>query len=179
MGRVEAYENDIKKIQKLNLTSDIFISKVLEEPDVLEELLYLITNQTWKIHQMRGQYCIRQMVTHSVVLDVYAEDENGRILHLEIQNRDDDSHPRRVRYCRSCIDTTLLDTGKKYKELPELIQIFITKNDFSGSGKTIVCNEKTIDDGVTELYFNLSVKDGVSEALEDLQDYMLETIPEK
>ena len=178
MGRVETYENDVKKIQKLNLTSDIFISKVLEDPSVLEELLHLITNQKWKIHQMRGQYCIRQLVTHSVVLDVYAEDEDGRIVHLEIQNRDDDCHPKRVRYYRGCIDTTLLDTGVKYEKLPELIQIFVTKNDFTGSGKTIIYNEKTIDDGVTELYFNLSAKDGKSEALEELQEYMLETIPE-
>ena len=178
LGRVETYENDVKKIQKLNLTSDIFISKVLEEPSVLEELLYIITKQMWKIHQMRGQYCIRQLITHSVVLDVYAEDEDGRIVHLEIQNRDDDCHPKRVRYCRSCIDTTLLDTGVKYEKLPELMQIFVSKNDFSGSGETIVHNDKKIDDGVTELYFNLTVKDGKSKALEELQDYMLETIQE-
>ena len=178
MGRIETYENDVKKIQKLNLTSDIFISKVLEEPSVLEELLHLLTNQKWKIHQMRGQYCIRQLVTHSVVLDVYAEDEDGRIVHLEIQNRDDDCHPKRIRYCRSCIDTTLLEAGVKYEKLPELIQIFVTRNDFTGIGKTIIYDKKLVDDGVTELYFNLSVKDGKSEALEELQDYMLETIPE-
>jgi len=106
------------------------------------------------------------------------ENEDGRIVHLEIQNRDDDCHPKRVRYCRSCIDTTLLDTGVKYEKLPELMQIFVTRNDFTGIGKTIIYDKKLVDDGVTELYFNLSVKDGKSKALEELQDYMLETIQE-
>lgn len=114
-------------------------------------------------------------MTHSVVLDVYAEEVTGRIVHLEIQNKDNDEHLRRTRYQRSCIDTTLLDTGVRYGELPDILQIFITRQDFLKCGKAIVCNTKKFSDGVTELYFNLSVMDGKSEAVEKLQRYFLET----
>lgn len=126
MGELLTWEEKQEKIRTLNLTSDVFAGKVLEESDVLEEFLNLLTDRKWHICEIKSQYSIRQVSGHSVVLDVFARDTDDTRIHLELQNRDDDEHILRTRYCRACIDTTLLDTGLKYRELSELWQIFIT-----------------------------------------------------
>ena len=171
-------EEKREKIQALNLTSDIFAGKVLEEPEVLEEFLNLLTGRRWHICEVRSQYSIRQVSGHSVILDLYAKEADGTRIHLELQNKNDDEHILRTRYCRACIDTTLLDTGLKYRELSDLWQIFITQKDFLQCGKPLVWNRKRYRDGTTEIYFNLSSKDGRNEIQEKLQDYMRHTVPE-
>ena len=171
-------EERIEKIQGLNLTSDIFAGKVLEEPEVLEEFLHLLTGRDWHICEVKSQYSIRQISGHSVVLDLFAADKNGTRIHLELQNREDDEHILRTRYCRACIDTTLLDKGLKYGELSELWQIFITQKDFLQCGRPLVWNKKCYSDGTTEIYFNLSSKDGRNKGQEKLQDYMRHTVSE-
>lgn len=57
MGRVEAYENDIKKIQKLNLTSDIFISKVLEESGEVPQVI------ARRIENQKDDFCLKEWIT--------------------------------------------------------------------------------------------------------------------
>lgn len=178
MGERLTWEEKREKIQALNLTSDVFAGKVLEELEVLEEFLNLLTGRRWRICEVKSQYSIRQLLGHSVILDLYARDQDGTRIHLELQNKDDDEHILRTRYCRACIDTTLLDTGLKYRELSDLWQIFITQKDFLHCGKPLVWNQKRYRDGTTEIYFNLSSKDGRNKAQEKLQDYMRRTVPE-
>ncbi len=178
MDRKSSYEETREKICRLNLTSDVFIGKVLEIPEVLEELLFLLLGKRFRIKTVQGQYSIRQLLRHSVILDLYAEEERGKIVHLEVQNRDGDDHVKRMLYCRSSIVVTLLDSGVHYEELPELYQIFVSRNDFLHTGRAVVYNRKPYPDGVTEVYFNLSSSEGAGQAVKDLQKYFLETIPE-
>lgn len=152
LGQHLTWEEKREKIQALNLTSDVFAGKVLEEPEVLEEFLNLLTGRYWHICEVKSQYSIRQILGHSVVLDLYAVEEDGTRIHLELQNKDNDEHILRTRYCRACIDTTLLDTGLKYRELSDLWQIFITQKDFLHCGKPLVWNRKRYRDGTTESY---------------------------
>jgi penicillin V acylase-like amidase (Ntn superfamily) len=88
LDTIEKQREKESLIQKLNLTSDMFVSKVLEDFASLEEVLELLTGKHYHIVDIRTQYAIRQLVTHSVQLDVYAEEESGSMVHLEIQNRD-------------------------------------------------------------------------------------------
>ncbi len=81
-------------------------------------------------------------------------------------------------YCRSSIVVTLLDSGVRYEELPELYPIFISRNDFLHTGKAIVYNRKPYPDSVTEVYFNLFATGDTDPAVRKLQKYFLETIPE-
>lgn len=178
MGTIATYEEKKKIIQKLNLTSDIFVGKVFEDTAALEEVLFLITKQRFQIIEIRTQYSIRQLGTHSVVLDVYAEDTHGRIIHIEIQNKENDTHLKRVRYCRSCIDTALLDKGVRYDCLPDILQIFITNKDFLGKGKAVIYNTKTFSDGVTEIFFNLKARGKHMGVIENLQKYFINTTEE-
>ena len=123
MGEFLTWEEKWKKVQALNLTRDVFAGKALEESEVLEEFLNLLTGRHWHICEVKSQYSIRQVSGHSVVLDLYAKEADGARIHLELQNKNNDEHILRTRYCRACIDITLLDTGQKYRELSELWQM--------------------------------------------------------
>ncbi len=178
MNHIEYFEKQKESLSSLNLTSDFFVSVVLKDKSTLQELLFLLTGQHFDLETILPQYSIRQLLTHSVTLDIYAETKNGTLIHLEIQNSDKDDHLRRNRYCRACIDTSLLERGTEYVQLPNLLQIFITKNDFTKSGEAIIENKKPLFDGTTELYFNLKAKHSHSEPITKLQQYFLDTTPD-
>ncbi len=175
MNNILHYEKLKENLPQLNLTSDFFASIVLNDKDCLEELLFLLTGEHYNITTIRPQYTIRQLLTHSVVLDLYAETISGLVIHLEVQNSDTDDHARRNRYYRACIDTTLLEKGDNYINLPDLLQIFITKNDFLKKGQALVYNIKEITDGAAELYFNLTATGNSPEKIHKLQQYFLNT----
>lgn len=178
MTKIITRERVLELLRTLNLTSDTLIGIVMEDPFVLEEFVFLVTGKKLVITEVYTQLSIRQILSHSVVLDVYADTREGKIVHLEIQNSDDDDHVKRSRYNRACIDTSLLEKGLKYRELPDVLQIFVTKNDFLACDKAVVENYRDIYDGVTEFFFNLKYHKGDREELQCLQRYFLKTIPE-
>lgn len=96
------------------------------------------------------------MENRSVILDVLAEDESGRIVNIEMHPKEDEDHVRRVRYHLSSIDMSFLEKGTSYDTIPEVYLIYITERDFIGENRGI--NEverivkrsgKRIDNGVT------------------------------
>ena len=120
-----------------------------------------------KVIQTKSQYSIRQIGTHSVVLDILAEDSTGQIYEIEMQTGDKPGHIRRVRYITSSIDTSFLDKGNDYTKLPELHIFYITTFDIANAHKTVydiirIDSETHIefDNGVHEHYINTIVNDG-------------------
>lgn len=187
MGKIDAYEEKRKKVQEFTLTSDVFAGKVFEKPQAFAELLKVLLQREVKIKEVHSQYVIRNMESHSVILDLFGESESGEIFHLEIQNNDDDNHVKRMRYYESCIEVSLMEKGTKYRELPKICQIFISKNDFARGNRPIYMVRRTVgesgvvnrkfDDERTEIYFNLTVE-AESEELRELQRYFMKTDPE-
>lgn len=49
------------------------------------------------VREVKTQYSIRQIGTHSVILDALAEDDDGKLYEIEIQNGRNEDHIRRVR----------------------------------------------------------------------------------
>ena len=96
-----------------------------------------------------------------MVLDALAEDEEGRLINVEMHPQEDEDHVRRVRYHLSGIDMSYLEKGNDFEAIPEVYLIYITKKDFIGRNKgineiiRIVDGTGTIlDNGVHELYVN-------------------------
>ena len=103
-------------------------------------------------------------LTHSVTLDVLAEDENGRVYNIEVQKSDNDHHPKRIRYYQANVDISFLNKGCKYRELPECWFIFISEFDPFGLGdnyyeieRKIKNTDETVSNGVHEIYLNTAV----------------------
>ena len=157
-----------KEIRTLNLTSDFFLSVALEDMEACEYVLkILMDDNSLKVIQTKSQYSIRQIGTHSVVLDILAEDSTGQIYEIEMQTGDKPGHIRRVRYITSSIDTSFLDKGNDYTKLPELHIFYITTFDIANAHKTVydiirIDSETHIefDNGVHEHYINTIVNDG-------------------
>ena len=111
-------------------------------------------------------FSFRNLATHSVVLDVLAEDSEHRIYNIEIQNADKDNHQKRVRYYQSNIDISYLDKKENYENLPEVYLIYMTRFDlFKGGRASYVINRciaetnQVVDNGVHEIYVNAAVQD--------------------
>ncbi|MFI3177081.1 MAG: PD-(D/E)XK nuclease family transposase [Eubacteriales bacterium] len=160
-----------KRISNFQLTSDLFLGKVLEDARACEEVIGILTGRNIRIQEVESQYSIRQLETRSVILDIYAVEEDGTRLTLEMHPRADEDHLRRNRYNIGSIDMNLLDKGVEYEQLPEVYGIYLSKKKFGTSNAAIrevirkynnaedCCDEADCpDNGVHEYYVNLSGK---------------------
>lgn len=173
--RLGSYEERRERVSRFNLTSDIFFCKVMEDQAACEELVWILTKEKMKVKEVKTQYSIRNIENHSVVLDVLAESEDGRMVNVEIHLQEDEDHVRRVRYYLGSIDVSFLEKGNPFEALPEIYLIYITEVDFIGKNQGIYRVERmlkdcgaALDNGVHEMYVNLQ-----SEAAEQDQKELL------
>ncbi len=114
---------------------------------------------------------MRNLAGRSVTLDFVAEDSEGHIYNIEVQNSADEDYfgPKRTRLHQSLLDSSFAEKGGTFKDLPELYIIFITpfnplkkynKNSIAYYTKTVIAEDVIWDNGVHEIYIN-------AEALED------------
>lgn len=199
MGReavIETYEEKRARIREFNLTSDLFAGKVFEDLAACQELCrILIQDAGIRLKAVKTQYVIRNLVGHSVQLDVLAEEITGDMIGIELQMYSEPAPFRRTRYYMSCIDVSILEKGTEYDELPDVTILYITKTDFIGGGRGLYQtvrkaqgNSRTagagLDNGQHERYFNLKYPTGdkkVNELLNYLKDsdphYRTESFP--
>ena len=108
-------------VSSMNLTSDFFLGVALESKEACDYVLQVLMGRSdIRVKEVKTQYSIRQIGTHSFVLDILAEDSEGRIYEVEMQTGNKKGHFKRVRYITSSVDTAFLDKGRDYTELPEL-----------------------------------------------------------
>lgn len=161
------YEQKLEQIQEFNLTSDLLASKVFEDLKACQELCRILMQDSgiW-LKDVKTQYVIRNLVGHSVQLDILAEEITGNRIGIELQMYSEPAPFRRIRYYMSCIDVSILEKGTEYNELPAVTVLFITKTDFIGGGRGFyrICrnlqgNSRAIGtdvgNGLDERYFNL------------------------
>lgn len=182
---VHIHEELRQLIASLNLTDDFFFCKAMEDVPTCEEFIRILTGKHFIGHEVHSQYSIRNIATHSVVLDILAEtalehaepfpnsplsanisspsQTVSQLVNIEMQMSDHEDHLRRARYNQSCIDVSSLEKGISSDSLPELYLLFITRNDFIGDGEAIYQtnritdseHHRILDNGVHE--YSLSV----------------------
>lgn len=152
-------------VDSLTLMDDVFFAAVMEDERVCTFVLREITEiSTLKVKSCKVQYHISNLISHSVTLDVIAEDENGRIYNIEVQKSDKDHHPKRIRYYQANVDTAFLKKGVRYEQLPESWFIFISDFDPFNLGDNYYSIERRIEgrddvisNGIHEIYLNTAV----------------------
>lgn len=191
---LDTYEQKRQWVRQFNLTSDLFAGKVFEDLAASQELCRILMQQPGlRLKSVRTQYVIRNLESHSVQLDILAEEDSGHMINVEFQMYSEDEPFRRTRYYTSCIDMSILEKGREYYDLPDVTVLYITKGDFIGCktgvyqvDRKIRNNNQVIDaaNGVHEKYFNLkySSKDAeIDELLHYLKDsdpfYQTESFP--
>ena len=119
-------EDKMAIADSFNLMDDDFFAVVMRDKAACSYTLSRLLDKKLNVIKVDTQYAIRNYNGHSVVLDALAEDEEHKLYNIEVQVKNKDYHPKRVRYYQASLDTLFLEKNQNYKELPELYLIFIS-----------------------------------------------------
>ena len=164
----EVLQERIRKIvADMTLMDDDFMAVVLADPKCAQLFLRIVLERDDLI--IKGaisHYEIKNLGGHSVILDLYAEDVDGKLYNIEIQRSDWGASPKRARYYSSMMDANSLKAGADYRNLPETYVVFVTENDVLKGGCPIYHIERVntqtgelFNDGTHILYVNAQIKD--------------------
>jgi len=165
---MDKFEENKARIQEFRPIDDVFFEVMVQSTDVCEEIVQtILKDPTVSVLKVSPQNSVRNLQGRSVRLDALCKFGDGRICNIEIQRADNDDHPRRVRYNAACITANITNPGDYFRNIPEVIIIYISQHDFLKQGKTVYHVKKTIcetgkilDDGESNIYANTEVDDG-------------------
>lgn len=193
MRRKDTKVQELQKVQEivqqLNIIDDTLFQKMAEDPEFCEEMISTILQQKVIVKTVTPQNSVKNLQGRSVVLDALCELENGEECNVEVQKADDDDHQRRVRYNTSCITANITEPGSKFKDVPNVIGIYISKFDMFQSKKTVYHIDRVVretgevqDNGLQEIYVNTKIDDGTDIAelmhiFTDINAYDFEKFP--
>ena len=126
------YEKVNRLIDGLTLFDDDLMSRVFDKNIKATELiLRIILGRKITVIRVNGQEEVRSLDVEgrNITLDVYALDENGQEMDIEVQGNSEGAHIRRARYHSSVLDSKMLKEGQKFKELKDSYVIFIYRHD--------------------------------------------------
>ena len=152
------------------LLDDDFMTIVFDRNIEAAELVLniILGRNDLKVIEVVAQREYKNPITggRSIKLDIYAEDSNGKVYDIEVQNDDAGADIRRARFHSSMLDTKMLKEKQKFKEIHDSYVIFITKNDYLKMGLPMYHVERTVQeagtlfgDGSHIIYVNGSYKD--------------------
>ena len=157
-----------ESIAKLTLMDDIFMNKVFENDTERTALLLriILNNDKIKVVKAVTQQKLKNLSGHDLQLDILAQEENGKLFNVEVQNHSSGAAARRARYHLSLLDAHSLPKGEVYQKLPDNYVIFITQYDVLKGGLPIYhinrrIEENNVDfaDGSHIIYVNNKIKD--------------------
>ena len=120
----------------LNPIDDALFQKMAEDIGFCLVILQVILNdKDLKVLDNVPQFVAKNLQGRSCTLDVKCLLGDGRIVNIEVQKADDDDHQRRVRYNGALLTTNVTDPGDKFKDVPDVIVVFISRFDVFKSGK--------------------------------------------
>ena len=153
--------------ENLTLANDFLFGKVFQDKGLCLELVRIILPGL-KIKSISTpvlQKTVKETLeTRGVRFDVYLEDDENRVINIEIQTTNRNHLRKRTRTYRSLIDLEVLDRKKidKYEDMPEVIVIFICDFDLFHKGrhfyefKNICVQDRDLflDDGVSTIFLS-------------------------
>lgn len=157
-----------EEARKLNPIDDTMFQVMAEKNDFCQEILRVILQDSdLLVLQNKTQRELRNLQGRSVELDLDCILGDGTQVAVEVQKSDLDDHQRRVRYNTACLTTNTTDPGQCFKEIPDIISVFISKFDIFHQNKTVYHVDRIIREtsmkvynGLSEVYVNASVDDG-------------------
>ena len=152
-------------ISRLKVIDDDFMRIVFKDKECLAQFLEIILERSIEIIEWHVQYDINNILGRSISIDVFVKDEDHYI-NIEVQRDYTGAHPRRARFHGSLIDASTSFPKEEWKELPNIIIIFITEEDVLGYGlpiyhvhRTIEENNQIFDEGSEIIYVNASIQE--------------------
>ena len=151
----------------LNPIDDALFQKMAEDTEFCQEILQVILNdKALQVMDNVPQFMLKNLQGRSCILDVKCTLGDGRIVNAEVQKSDNDDHQRRVRYNAALLTANIAEPGDRFKAIPNVVVVFISKFDMYKSGKALYHvdriireNGAMVDNGFSELYVNAEVQD--------------------
>ena len=177
----EQYEEYRSGLKKMRMLDDTLMKCVFRgsKPSVDLVLRIILQRNDLEVVSFTVSKEYKNLQGHSVCLDVFAVDKDGKHYDIEVQCDDRGADPKRARFNSSMMDIEMLGKGQGYDTLKESITIFITKNDVFKKGKAIyhfIRTEKEsgepLGDGSHIIYANASYvgDDAVGWLMSDLRE---------
>ena len=171
-SRIQHREFLLQGVEDLTLLDDTFMKIALNDIEACQHVIrILMDDPSIEIVEVRSQYRISKLVSKDAVLDILAEDTQGRVYNLEIQRKTTLDHARRTRRYNAMVDAEYLEKGKEYNEMPEVYVIYISETDIWKTRRTESTVEKHFkgqmteyDDGQHTIYINAAINDGSPKA---------------
>lgn len=169
----------VATVRQLVPIDDVMFQKMAESKKVCQEIISTVMGQDVEVVDVIPQDSIEKLQGRSVRLDCLCRLKGGIYVNVEVQKPNNDDHEARVRYNASVVTANQTPKGSKFKDVAQVIVIYITKFDIFGYGLPIyhidrVVREtgKTRTDGFTEIYVNASVKNYDDELNSNVSDLM-------
>ena len=171
-SRIRHREFLLQGVEDLTLLDDTFMRIALNDIEACQHVIrILMDDPSIEIVEVRSQYRISKLVSKDAVLDILAEDTQGRVYDLEIQRKTTLDHARRTRRYNAMVDAEYLEKGKEYSEMPEVYVIYISETDIWKTWMTESPVEKYLkgqlteyNDGQHTIYINAAINDGSPKA---------------
>jgi predicted transposase/invertase (TIGR01784 family) len=152
---------------------DVFFSAVIKEKRFCQELLQVVLNDPLlTVKEIKPQKDIINLVGRSVRVDALCTLGNGKNVNIEVQKANNDDHVRRVRYNASILTNSLTPKGSLFKNIPDLIMIYISAFDIFRQNQVYyevirqlkyldgtIHDSNEVQNGIMEIYINTVVDD--------------------
>ena len=165
-----------EEAKKLVPIDDVMFRKMAEDLGFCQEILRVFLNDSDLIVlENTPQYVVTNLQGRSVILDAHCKLGDGREIDIEVQKANDDNHQKRVRYNGSVLTANIMDPGEKFKNVPDVCVVFVSRFDMFKDGiplyhvdRVVRETGKVVANGFEEIYVNAAVSDGsdVSELME-------------
>lgn len=139
---------DQKRIENFRLMDDDFMGVVFNNNIEATQLVIdiILKNKNIKVKKVITQKEYRSLQGRTIKLDVFAEDNNGIPIDIEIQRADKGVVPQRARFHSSMMDSEMLKKQDDFSKLKESYVIFITENDVLKKGLPIYHINRKIEE---------------------------------
>ena len=171
--------------EKLTIRNKFMFGKVTQNPVIAQKMADLLTPvEIGAVTEAEGEKFLQHRSSSKYVkLDMYLEDENGRVVDTEMQNKSNNKMvqeelPLRIRYYQGMIDQEILSSGTDYIFLKETYIIFICTYDPFGKGKYVyhfhmACDEDEsiqLHDKMNWIFYNTTAD--LSEVPEGIKKFL-------
>ena len=167
---------DQKWLEKIQIKNDVvFCTVFLDEEDCRELLKRILGMHIVKLKVVLNQKTIQNNIFQKGTrLDIYAEDDKGNMYDIEMQLTKTRELVPRSRYYHCEMDGHQIATGETYEELKQSIVIFLCEFEMRCNEDPTIC----LDEKRKTIFVNLHGKrDGLSEKLRNLLDYLETSVP--
>ena len=184
MAKMRFDASTVATVKQLVPFDDVMFQKMCESKETCQEIISTILGQDIRVINVVPQDSIENLQGRSVRLDCLCRLRNGIYVNVEVQKPDNDDHEARVRYNASVITANQTPKSTKFRDVAQVIVIYITRFDIFGDRRPIYHIDRVVretgkirTDGFTEIYVNGAVKnydDELNTNVSDLMDLFID-----